>query len=74
MNFGICKNLRRTRESDFCLEEMNNSANGAFVRNIHVDSKQAFNVLGPRKKKYYLQYPSACKVTTSRSYSLVLKK
>ena len=50
MDFGICINSRRTRESDLCLEEMNNSAYGAFVRNIHVDSKQAFNVLGPRKK------------------------
>ena len=47
---NLCKNSRRTRESDLCLEEMNNSANGAFVRNVHVDSKQAFNVLGLRKK------------------------
>ena len=73
MDFGICINSRRTRESDLCLEEMNNSANGAFVRNIHVDSNQAFNVLGPQKK-YYLHYPSACRKITSRSYSLVLKK
>ena len=73
MDFGICINARRTRESDLCLEEMNNSANGAFVRNIHVDFKQAFNVLGPRKK-YYLHYRSACRKITSRSYSLVLKK
>ena len=73
MNFGICINSRRTRESDLCLEEMNNSANRAFVRNIHVDSKQAFNVLGLRKK-YYLHYPSECRVKMSRSYSLVLKK
>ena len=47
MDFGICINSRSTRENDLCLKEMNNSANGAFVRNIHVDSKQAFNVLGP---------------------------
>ena len=73
MDFEICINLRRTRESDLCLEEMNNSANGAFAHNIHVDFKQAFNVLGPQKK-YYLHYPLACRKITSRSYSLVLKK
>ena len=73
MDFEICINSRRTRESDLCLEEMNNSANGAFAHNIHVDFKQAFNVLGLRKK-YYLHYPLACRKITSRSYSLVLKK
>ena len=67
MDFGICINSNRPRESDLCLEEMNNSANGTFVRNIHVDLKWAFNVLG-RREKYHLHYPSASRIKRSRSY------
>ena len=74
MDFGICINSRRTRESDLCLEEMNNSANGAFVRDIHVDSKGKLSMFLAREKNFYLHYPSAYRKITSRSYSLVLKK
>ena len=52
MDFGICINSRRTQESDLCLEEMNNSANGAFVRNIHVDSKGKLSMFVASEKNF----------------------